>query len=127
MDQTGCSRTKDACSSKGASSKNREVAQADTRRNAKKGIRAWRIIGFARGRLILASATLWWKSWWPSSIRVLVSLKLYFPDGPSSERPIHKIRDCLALMLLRPSATRHSITDTDPDEGRLFRLLAALL
>jgi Sodium/hydrogen exchanger family/Tripartite tricarboxylate transporter family receptor len=49
-------------------------------------------------RLILASATLWWKSWWPSSIRVLVRLKLYFPDGPSSERPIHKIRDCLALM-----------------------------
>jgi hypothetical protein len=33
---------------KSASSKNREVAQTDARRNAKKGIRAWRVIGFAR-------------------------------------------------------------------------------
>jgi hypothetical protein len=56
MDQTGCSRTKDACSSKGASSKNREVAQADTRRNAKKGIRAWRITGFARVGLFITTA-----------------------------------------------------------------------
>src|SRR2546421_10782733 len=48
MDQTGCWRTKEACSSKGASNKHREGAQADTRRNAKKDIRAWRIIGFAR-------------------------------------------------------------------------------
>src|SRR6266567_4254316 len=56
MDQTGCSRTKDACSSKGASSKNREVAQADTRRNAKKGIRPWRIIGFARVGLFITAA-----------------------------------------------------------------------
>jgi hypothetical protein len=53
MDETGCSRIEVIGSSKDASSKNREVTQADTRRNAKKGIRAWRIIGFARveGRL----------------------------------------------------------------------------
>src|SRR6266568_3362974 len=31
----------------------------------------------------------------------------------------------IAAETFRP--TRHSITDTDPDEGRLFRLLAALL
>jgi hypothetical protein len=40
--------------SKDASSKNREVAQADTRRNAAEGVLAWRVIGFTRLGAVLA-------------------------------------------------------------------------
>jgi hypothetical protein len=48
MDEAGRSRIEVIGSSKDASSKNREVTQKNVGRNAAKGVRAWRVVGFAR-------------------------------------------------------------------------------
>jgi hypothetical protein len=48
VDQTGCSRIEVISSSKDTSSKDREIAQTDSRRNAAKGVCARRVVGFSR-------------------------------------------------------------------------------
>jgi hypothetical protein len=47
VDQRRCSRTKVTCSSENASSKNREVAQTNTRRNSTEGVCARRVVRFS--------------------------------------------------------------------------------